>query len=258
MNQDNLIKKESEILKIILNYLNKIENNNSILKGNMLKDEEKEFILNDFNAFIIGLVSDQSVKAEIAWSLPYKLAHRLGTFDFKKILIEYDVDKIEKLIKNKPALHRYPNKMAIYIFEAIKNIVENYDSNAENIWNGKTAKEIVKNLEKFKGIGHKKASLGSLILIRDLSVNISDKENIDIAYDIHIRRLFLRLGLVEEDVQEKVLESARKLYPEFPGKLTTAFWTLGREFCRPTNPLCSLCPLHEVCESDFERLSNIK
>lgn len=73
-----------------------------------------------------------------------------------------------------------------------------------------------------------------------------NKENIDIAYDI--RRLFLRL--VDEDLQEKVLEEARELYPEFPGRLTTTFWALGREICRPTDPTCLVCPLYGCCRKN--------
>lgn len=256
--QENLKEKELELVKLILNYLKSVEDESSILKGNLLNEEEKKFILNDLNAFVIGLISDQSVKAEIAWSLPYKLANRLGTFNFEDILSKYSVDDVEKAIKEKPALHRYPNRMATYIYDAMKNIVENYNSQAEQIWKDKTAEEIVSTLEQFKGISHKKASLGTLILVRDLDANITDKENIDIAYDIHIRRLFLRIGLVDEDIQEKILESARRLYPEFPGRLTTAFWTLGREMCRPTEPACLICPLNTVCEKNLEKSRNIK
>lgn len=258
MINNNLDKKELEILKSILNYLKEIEDENSILKGNLLKDEEKQFILNDLNAFIIGLISDQSVKAEIAWSLPYKLSDRLGSFDFKEILKKYNEKDLEDIIRTKPSLHRYPSRMANYIYNAMIDIVSKYDSKAENIWKNKTAAEIVESLEKFKGISHKKASLGTLILVRDLGIDIIDKENIDIAYDIHIRRLFLRLGLVDEDVQEKILEEARKIYPEFPGRLTTAFWTLGREMCHPTEPSCLICPLYECCDKDLEKSKNVK
>lgn len=258
MQNNNFEKKESEILKSILGYLQEIEDKNSILKGDLVKEEEKQFILNNLNAFIIGLISDQSVKAETAWSLPYKLSERLGNFEFKEILKKYTEKDIEDIIREKPSLHRYPSRMANYIYNAMNDIVTKYDSNAENIWKNKTAAEIVESLEKFKGISHKKASLGTLILVRDLGIDIIDKENIDIAYDIHIRRLFLRLGLVDEDVQEKILEEARKIYPEFPGRLTTAFWTLGREFCRPTEPTCLICPLYECCDKDLEKSKNIK
>lgn len=258
MQIDELTKKELEIIKVILNYLKEKEDENSILKGNLLKEEEKQFILNDLNAFVIGLISDQSVKAETAWSLPYKLANRIGTFDFNEILKKYDERKLENVIREKPSLHRYPSKMANYIYNAMNDIVNKYDSNAKNIWKNKTAEEIVLLLEQFKGISHKKASLGTLILVRDLGIDVLDKENIDIAYDIHIRRLFLRLGLVDEDMQEVILEEARKLYPEFPGRLTTAFWTLGREMCHSTEPTCLICPLYECCDKNLEKSKNIK
>ena len=248
MNTENkLTERELNIRNKIISYLSEIEKENSILQGDLLLDEEKQFIKNDPNAFIMGLISDQSVKAELAWSLPYNLYKRLGTFDLNKILQEYSLSDIEEQIKNKPSLHRYPSRIATYIYSAINDLIREYNGNAENIWKGKSALQIVASLEKFKGISHKKASLGTLILVRDLGIEISDKENIDIAYDIHIRRLFTRLSLVDEDTQENVLEAAKKLYPEFPGKLTTAFWTLGREFCRPTDPSCLICPLYEDC-----------
>ena len=83
---------------------------------------------------MIGLIADQSVKAEIAWRLPYYLSKRLGYFDFNKIIKVQNVESLEAIIKEKPALHRYPRKMAEYIFFAIKTIVEKYDSKVENIW----------------------------------------------------------------------------------------------------------------------------
>ncbi len=249
--------KEYEIAKIILNYTKEIETESSILKGDLLSQNEKEFVLNNPNAFLIGLISDQSVKAELAWSLPYKLSQRLNTFDLNKILKDFDTDSLEAIIKEKPALHRYPNRMAMYIYEAIKKIITEYSGNAQNIWDNKSAKEIVDSLEQFKGISHKKASLGTLILIRDLNANIIDKENVDIAYDIHIRRLFLRLGLVDNDIQEEVLESAKRMNPKFPGELTTGFWHIGREICRPTNPSCLICPLFSECNRELEKTKSL-
>ena len=258
MKGNNLTEKESNILKAVLEYLEKIEDDSSILKGNLLKDEGKEFIYNNVNAFIIGLIADQSVNASVAWSLPYKLSKRIGYFDFNRILKEYNEEDLEGLIRQNKALHRYPKKMANYIYSAIYDIVNKYDSNASNIWKGQSAASIVSNLEKFKGISHKKASLGTLILVRDMNVNILDKENIDIAYDIHIRRLFLRLGLVDCDNQKEIIEEAKKLYPSFPGKLTTAFWNLGRTFCFPTNPLCLKCPLCNLCCKAIDKSKNVK
>ena len=246
------------VSKAILEYLKEIENENSILNGNLLLDEEKEFVKKNMNAFIIGLIADQSVKVEIAWSLPYKLYKRLNTFDFKEIVQKYTIEEIEEIIKTKPALHRYPSRMALYIYCAMNDIIKKYNSDANNIWLNRKADEIVRLLEEFKGISHKKASLGTMLLIRDLGINICDKQNVDIAYDVHIRRTFLRIGLAQNDIQDEILESARKIYPEYPGKLTTAFWTIGRDYCRPTDPVCLICPLSQLCEKNFEKTKNIK
>ena len=63
MKNQKLTQQELDVIKTILIYLNKIEDENSILKGNLLKKEEKQFIFDNLNAFVVGLVADQSVKA---------------------------------------------------------------------------------------------------------------------------------------------------------------------------------------------------
>ena len=76
---------------------------------------------------------------------------------------------------------------------------------------------------------------------------MTDKQYIDIAYDVHIRRIFLRMGLVDNDNQNNILEAARKINPGFPGELTTPFWSIGRNFCHATNPECIRCPFNNCC-----------
>lgn len=226
---------------------------NSILSDNMLKKEEKDFLLSDWNAFLIGLISDQSVKAEIAWRLPYYLSQRLGHFDFCRIVKEETVETLESIIKEKPALHRYPRKMAEYIFFAVNKIVEEYNSDVENIWkNDLNAEHVVEKLEEFKGISHKKAALGALLLVRDFGVILENLYCIDIAYDVHIRRIFLRMGLTDNDNIKDVTSSARQVCNEFPGSLTLPFWVAGREYCRPTNPKCEECYLSQFCMKKTE------
>lgn len=239
---------EKQIGEVLDDYLEVLGDEGSILKGNLLPSLAKEFILDNPNAFVIGLIADQSVKAEIAWSLPYKLFGRLDTFDFDYIVNNLSVDIIEDAIKRKPALHRYPSRMAVYIYGAMEKIINDYDGDASNIWKCKGADVIIDRFEEFKGISHKKACLGALLLIRDLGMDISNKSFIDIAYDVHIRRIFLRLGLVDDDTMEKVISSAKHINPSFPGKLTTSFWSIGRNYCYAANPRCSDCPLKKYCK----------
>ena len=230
-----------------------VKKDNTLLSGNILSEPAKRFLTNNWNAFLIGLISDQSVKTEIAWKLPYELSKRLGCFDLDKILKEHSVDSLEKIIKEKPALHRYPHKMAEYILAAIDMLVKEYNSDAEEIWKyDLNAEHIIDKLEKFKGISHKKAALGTLLLARDFEVALENLSCIDITYDLHIRRTFLRMGLVENDNLNDVTNVARKIHSGFPGMLTLPFWVTGRDYCRPTNPDCEECYLKEFCSKKIE------
>lgn len=227
--------------------------NNSILSDGMLKSEEREFLLSNWNAFLIGLISDQSVKTEVAWRLPYYLSKRLGHFDFNRIAKEQSIESLTEIIREKPALHRYPKKMAEYILYAVKTTIDKYGSDIENLWKKDlNAEHVVAKLELFKGISHKKAALGALLLVRDFEVKLNNLSCIDIAYDVHIRRTFLRMGLIEKDNINEVTAKAREICKEFPGSLTLPFWVAGREYCRPSNPNCEECYLREFCQKKIE------
>ena len=237
----------------IYEYETQIGSTENIFRGDLLTQDERDFLLNDSNAFLFGLISDQSVRAEMAWSLPYKLSKRLNSFSMEYISENYSIEDLTSAIKEKPALHRYPVQIGKYLWLAAQKVINEYEGIAENIWINGSAKEVLENLMSFKGISHKKASLACLLLVRDFGWKVSDKENIDIIYDIHIRRIFLRAGICEKDSLDDVVKAARKLNPQFPGYLTSSFWAIGREICRPNYPLCHECPIEEFCQKRIER-----
>lgn len=245
------------ICNALLSYEKSIANDYNILQGNLLQDAEKEFLLSEANAFIFGLISDQSVKAELAWSLPYKIKQRLGHFDLEKISDLSSFNELEVYIKTKPALHRYPKNIAKYLYCASQLICEKYQGNAENIWKDtKSAVLVLKRLKEFPGISDKKAALACLLLSRDLGVVFEDLHNIDIVFDVHIRRIFLRIGLSKNDTLDEITTAARLMLPEFPGRLTSSFWAIGRDICRPTNPQCLLCPIECYCQKNMGVTNN--
>ena len=95
------------------------------------------------NAFLFGLIADFSVKAEIAWSLPYRLKERLHHFDLNRIA-SMEIEELIGVIKEKPALLRYPSNIAKYLKSAAELLISKYQSDASNIWaNGVSAAEIV-------------------------------------------------------------------------------------------------------------------
>jgi endonuclease III len=85
------------------------------------------------------------------------------------------------------------------------------------------------------------------ILARDLGKPLRDMSGSDIAYDVHIRRVFLRTGLVERDDVNLMVAAARALNPDRPEALDLPAWDIGRRWWRPVNPDCLACPLNHVC-----------
>lgn len=69
----------------------------------------------------------------------------------------------------------------------------------------------------------------------------------DVAYDVHVRRVFRRAGLADRDTVDAVRAAARRLHPDRPGLLDLPTWFIGRQWCRPTDPDHDGCPLRDVC-----------
>ena len=82
-------------------------------------------------------------------------------------------------------------------------------------------------------------------------------ERSDIAYDVHIRRVFLRARLADSDDRDHMIARARELHPQRPGALDLPAWLIGRKWCRPGVPRCETCPLTMVCPKDIERAAHV-
>ncbi len=78
------------------------------------------------------------------------------------------LEHINSIMNGKPALHRFPNKMARYIYLACWNIYENFNNSARNVFFDKenilSKDVIIANLCSFKGISSHKAEITYFIL----------------------------------------------------------------------------------------------
>jgi len=209
--------------------------------------EADKLIWNNPLAYLFAVILDQGMKAEKVWEIPYLLRQRLGHLDARKIANMPD-EEIIAIFNQRPKLHRFPKTMALRVKKACQLLLEKYDGKAENIWNDNPRSDnLHRRFEEFDGIGQKKASMATNILVRDFGIDVKDERGIDISYDIHIRRVFLRTGLVEKDDMNLMIRTARKLNPEYPGVLDNPCWIIGREYCHPKNPKCDKCPISRVC-----------
>src|SRR6056297_443309 len=123
-------------------------------------DAKADKLLNsNANALLIGMLLDQQVPMEWAFSGPATLKQRLGHLDPKKIAA-MDVDDFVAVCCEKPAIHRFPGSMGKRIHAVCEALVEDYKGNAANIWKGvDDAAEIYRRLRALPGYGDEKSKI---------------------------------------------------------------------------------------------------
>ncbi len=131
------------------------------LTGDLSADE---FLRANANAALLGLLFDQRMRAESAFTGPMRLKERLGHLDLTKIA-RMDVEELRAHFADKPAVHRFTNKMAETTHALAAMITEEYDGRAENIWNDGAAFAVVeKRVRKLPGFGPQKAEKMKYVL----------------------------------------------------------------------------------------------
>jgi uncharacterized HhH-GPD family protein len=195
-------------------------------------DDANAMIHADPFAFLVAVIADQGIKAERAWAIPYELKVRLG--GFSPDVISSDPDAVRAAFVTPPKLHRFVNQVADWTIAAAGIVADTYDGDSAAIWAGDpTAAELRHRFDDFPGIGQKKAAMAVEILERDLGVAVSDLPGSDVAYDVHLRRVFLRAGIVERDDVDHMVAAARALHPDRPGELDNPAWTSAAVGVRP-------------------------
>lgn len=223
-------------------------NKKTLEEMSFCRDPEADaFVKTNALAFLFGVIFDQGVRAEVAWSAPYELRKRFGHFNVCKMAEMTDAE-IESIICGEKKLHRFWKTTGKRIVDAAKKVVQEYGCDAAKIWSDlPKAEDLERRFREFDGIGQKKASMAVNILARDFGVPIQNWSGIDVSNDVMIRRVFLRAGLATRDTEEAIIEAGRKLNPDYPGALDHPAWIIGREYCLNSAPLCSSCPLNDIC-----------
>ncbi|MFK0049127.1 HhH-GPD-type base excision DNA repair protein [Streptomyces sp. NPDC090741] len=123
-------------------------------------------------AALVGMLLDQQVPMEWAFSGPYTIAQRMGADDLDAHAIAaQDPDSFAALLSEKPAVHRYPGSMAKRVQQLCAYLVEHYDGDAEAIWRDvRTGDELLKRLKELPGFGEQKAQIFLALLGKQLGV----------------------------------------------------------------------------------------
>jgi uncharacterized HhH-GPD family protein len=129
-------------------------------------DPEADALLSeDDNALLIGMVLDQQVPMEKAFSGPLVIAQRMGgRLDVAKIA-GISEDEFVALCSQRPAIHRFPAAMAKRIRQVCQVLADDYDGQATNVWkDARSGAEVKANLARLPGFGPDKAAIFTAVL----------------------------------------------------------------------------------------------
>lgn len=122
-------------------------------------------------ALLIGMLLDQQVTIEKAFSSPAVLVERLGHEPDAGELADYDPQTLAAVFAQRPALHRYPRAMAARVQELCRLIADRYDGDPEQIWSGvRSGAELIGRVAELPGFGAQKAQIFVALLGKQLGV----------------------------------------------------------------------------------------
>ncbi len=124
-------------------------------------DSGNELLARDPFALLLGMLLDQQVTMEKAFTSPSVLAERLGVDRLDPAAIAaLDPGDLEAVFRQPPALHRYPGSMAGRAHQLARVIAEEYGDDAAALWrDAPTGAELLGRLEKLPGFGAQKAKI---------------------------------------------------------------------------------------------------
>ncbi|MEO6703931.1 MAG: HhH-GPD-type base excision DNA repair protein, partial [Jatrophihabitantaceae bacterium] len=134
--------------------------------------EANQFLATDPLGLLVGMLLDQQIPMEKAFTSPQVLAGRMGTQTLDaRAIAEHDPDGFEALFRQVPALHRFPAAMAKRVQELCRALVEQYDGDAEQVWRTATnGKELVTRITGLPGFGDQKARIFTALLGKQFDV----------------------------------------------------------------------------------------
>jgi uncharacterized HhH-GPD family protein len=139
-----------------------------------IDDEANKLLGSDPLALLIGMVLDQQIPLEKAFSSPYVLAQRLGHAPTAQEIADFDTEALIAIFAKPPALHRFPKAMAVRVQEVCRALVANYDGAAVNLWaDADSGVELLKRIGSLPGFGKQKAQIFTALLGKQYGVQPS-------------------------------------------------------------------------------------
>ena len=147
-------------------------------------DAEADALLStDPLALLIGMLLDQQIPMETAFSGPAKLRDRMGGLD-AATLASYDPDAFLAIMKQPPSVHRFPGSMAGRIQSMCAALVADWGGDASAIWTqgDPDGAEVLARLKALPGFGEQKAKIFLALLGKQRGVAASGWQDASAPY----------------------------------------------------------------------------
>lgn len=134
-------------------------------------DAANDLLDRDPLALLLGMMLDQQVTMEKAFTSPAVLAERMGVDALDAAAIAgTEPGRLEELFRTPPALHRYPGAMAKRAQALCAMVVDRYGGDAAAIWDTDDAGELSRRVAELPGFGAAKSQIFIALLAKQRGV----------------------------------------------------------------------------------------
>lgn len=118
-----------------------------------------QLLVDDPLALVLGMLLDQQVPMEWAFTGPHTLRERLGHLD-PAAIAALPVDEFVDVCRQKPAIHRFPKSMGERVHAVCEYLVEHHDGRAEALWSdAPDARAVYDRVRAVPGYGDEKTKI---------------------------------------------------------------------------------------------------
>lgn len=134
-------------------------------------EEANRLLVSEPLALLIGMLLDQQVPMERAFSAPAELRQRMGGRLDAAELAHADPDELGRIFAERPALHRFPGSMAARTQKLCQMLLDDYDGVPEAVWTSAAdGATLLANVKALPGFGEQKARIFVALLAKRLGV----------------------------------------------------------------------------------------
>lgn len=135
-------------------------------------DDGNALLERDPLALVLGMLLDQQIPMEKAFTSPSVLAERLGVDRLDAAAIAaMPPEELLELFRTPPALHRFPGSMAERTQQLCQALVEHWDADAAAVWRDvDSGAELVRRVGTLPGFGAQKARIFVALLAKQFGV----------------------------------------------------------------------------------------